>query len=113
VALYVLSGDMGLATWQHAATNEAGDFGDPVGFGQYTEDSSTRNLVTFAALGLVAVDHRGGHGAIMCPRLIAVTQFSLTPDTRHVARSIHEASRASAFGPRVRVARWQICLAAA
>jgi hypothetical protein len=50
VALYVLTGDMVLATWQHDATNEAGDFGDPVGFGQYTEDSSTRNLVTFAAL---------------------------------------------------------------
>ena len=30
----------GAAIWQHDAMNEAGDFGDPVGFGQYTEDSA-------------------------------------------------------------------------
>ena len=43
VALCVRSGVMELAIWQQDAKKEAGNFGDPVGFGQYTEDM--RNLL--------------------------------------------------------------------
>jgi hypothetical protein len=43
VALFVLSGVMELAIWQQDAKKEAGNFGDPVGFGQYIEDM--RNFV--------------------------------------------------------------------
>jgi hypothetical protein len=34
---------MELAIWQHNAKKEAGNFGDPDGFGQHTVDSATRN----------------------------------------------------------------------
>jgi hypothetical protein len=44
VALHVLSGVVEFAIWQHDATKNADDFGNPVSFGQYTEDSATRSL---------------------------------------------------------------------
>jgi hypothetical protein len=43
VALYLLSGVMELVIWQRKAKKEAGNLGDPVGSGQFTEDSATRN----------------------------------------------------------------------
>jgi hypothetical protein len=39
VALYGLSGVMELAIWQQHAKKEAGNFGDPGGFSQYTDVS--------------------------------------------------------------------------
>ena len=43
VALYLLSGVMELVIRQREAKKEAGNLGDPVGSGQFTEDSATRN----------------------------------------------------------------------
>ena len=44
VALFVLSGVMELAIWQQDAKKEAGNFGDPVGFGRTPKTCATRNL---------------------------------------------------------------------
>jgi hypothetical protein len=43
LGLYVLSVVVDLAIRQHDADEEAGYFGDPVGFGQYTEARATMN----------------------------------------------------------------------
>ena len=61
VALVVLSGVMELVIWQQDAKKEAGNFGDPVGFGQYTEDMRNKErtngrLASVAALGIVSAD---------------------------------------------------------
>jgi hypothetical protein len=56
IALFVLSGVMELALWQQDAKKEAGNFGDPVGFGRTpkTCETSDGRLVMFAALGIGA-----------------------------------------------------------
>jgi hypothetical protein len=51
VTLYVLSGVMELAIWQHNANKEAGNFGDPDCFRQQL---CKARLAMFAALGLFA-----------------------------------------------------------
>merc|ERR1719145_113308 len=60
-ALFLLSGAMELAVWTQDEKKEPGNFGDPVGLGQYTEDMRNKELnngrmAMFAAVGIVAAD---------------------------------------------------------
>merc|ERR1719502_1289500 len=60
-ALFLLSGAMELAVWTQDDKKEPGNFGDPVGLGQYTEDMRNKELnngrmAMFAAVGIVAAD---------------------------------------------------------
>merc|ERR1719376_1906860 len=68
-ALFLLSGAMELAVWTQDANKEPGNFGDPVGLGQYTEDMRNKELnngrmAMFAALGIVAADLATGKDGI-------------------------------------------------
>ncbi|CAE8653272.1 unnamed protein product [Polarella glacialis] len=60
-ALFILSGVAELAIWKQDDKKEPGNFGDPLGLGQYTEDMRGKELnngrmAMIAALGIVAAD---------------------------------------------------------
>ncbi|CAJ1394916.1 unnamed protein product [Effrenium voratum] len=68
-ALFLLSGAMELAVWTQDPNKEAGDFGDPVGLGQYNEEMRNKELnngrfAMFAALGIISADLLTGKDAI-------------------------------------------------
>ncbi|CAK9023549.1 unnamed protein product [Durusdinium trenchii] len=69
-ALLLLSGAMELAVWTQDPNKEAGDFGDPLGLGQYNEEFRNKELnngrfAMFAALGIISADLLTGK-AIYC-----------------------------------------------
>jgi len=69
IALFLASGAMELAVWTEDPSKEAGDFGDPLGLGQYNEEFRNKELnngrfAMFAALGIVAADLATGKDAI-------------------------------------------------
>jgi light-harvesting complex I chlorophyll a/b binding protein 1 len=69
IALFVISGVMELAIWTQDANKEAGNFGDPVGLGQYNEEMRNKEInngrfAMFAALGIAAADLATGKDAI-------------------------------------------------
>jgi hypothetical protein len=69
IALFALSGAFELAIWTQDANKEPGNFGDPVGFGQYNEDMRNKEInngrfAMFAALGIVVADLATGKDAI-------------------------------------------------
>ncbi|CAE8666622.1 unnamed protein product [Polarella glacialis] len=60
-ALFILSGVAELAIWKQDDKKEPGNFGDPLGLGQYNEDMRSKELnngrmAMIAALGIVAAD---------------------------------------------------------
>jgi hypothetical protein len=60
-ALFAISGALELGVWTESNAKEPGNFGDPAGLGQYTEDMRNKELNNgragmFAALGIVAAD---------------------------------------------------------
>ncbi|CAE8601446.1 unnamed protein product [Polarella glacialis] len=60
-ALFILSGVAELAIWKQDDKKEPGNFGDPLGLGQYNEDMRGKELnngrmAMIAALGIVAAD---------------------------------------------------------
>ncbi|CAE8633639.1 unnamed protein product [Polarella glacialis] len=60
-ALFILSGAAELAIWKQDDKKEPGNFGDPLGLGQYNEDMRGKELnngrmAMIAALGIVAAD---------------------------------------------------------
>ncbi|CAK9016325.1 unnamed protein product [Durusdinium trenchii] len=68
-ALLLLSGAMELAVWTQDPNKEAGDFGDPLGLGQYNEEFRNKELnngrfAMFAALGIISADLLTGKDAI-------------------------------------------------
>jgi len=69
IALFVLSGAFELAIWTQDANKEPGNFGDPLGLGQYNEDMRNKEInngrfAMFAALGIVVADLATGKDAI-------------------------------------------------
>jgi len=69
VALFLLSGALELGVWTQDPNQEAGNFGDPLGLGQYSEDMRNKELnngrfAMFAALGIVAAELLTGKDAI-------------------------------------------------
>ncbi|CAJ1340883.1 unnamed protein product [Effrenium voratum] len=73
-ALFLLSGAMELAVWTQDPNKEAGDFGDPVGLGQYNEEMRNKELnngrfAMFAALGIISADLLTGKDAVWCVKL--------------------------------------------
>jgi hypothetical protein len=60
-ALFLIAGAVELGLWTEDASREPGNFGDPAGLGQYTEDMRNKEInngrmAMFAALGIVAAD---------------------------------------------------------
>eukprot|EP00435_Cladocopium_sp_Y103_P071061 s392_g36.t1 len=75
-ALFLLSGAMELAVWTQDPNKEAGDFGDPLGLGQYNEEFRNKELnngrfAMFAAIGIISADLLTGKDAIQQPKLEA------------------------------------------
>merc|ERR1719228_39155 len=80
-ALFLLSGAMELAVWTQDEKKEPGNFGDPVGLGQYTEDMRNKELnngrmAMFAAVGIVAADLLTGKDGMQQLGLGAVRERS-------------------------------------
>mmetsp|Transcript_62137 Transcript_62137/g.138732 ORF Transcript_62137/g.138732 Transcript_62137/m.138732 type:complete len:458 (-) Transcript_62137:218-1591(-) len=69
IALFLLSGAMELGVWTQDPSKEAGDFGDPLGLGQYNEEMRNKEInngrfAMFAALGIISADLLTGKDAI-------------------------------------------------
>merc|ERR1719334_2567370 len=80
-ALFLLSGAMELAVWTQDEKKEPGNFGDPVGLGQYTKDMRNKELnngrmAMFAAVGIVAADLLTGKDGMQHLGLAAVRERS-------------------------------------
>lgn len=70
VALFLVAGALELTAWSQDPEKEVGDFGDPLGLGQYDIDMRNRELnngrfAMFAALGIVVADLYTGNDGIV------------------------------------------------
>jgi len=68
-ALFALSGVLELTLWTQDPAKEAGDFGDPVGFGMYDDEMRAREInngrfAMFAALGIISAELLTGKDAV-------------------------------------------------
>merc|ERR1711988_1428284 len=68
-ALFLVAGVLETAVWTQEPSKEVGDFGDPLGLGQYDEDMRNKEInngrfAMFAALGIVSADLLTGKDAI-------------------------------------------------
>lgn len=68
-ALFVLAGFLELVAWTEDPSKEPGNFGDPVGLNQYTQEFRERELnngrfAMFAAIGIIAAELYTGKDAI-------------------------------------------------
>ena len=69
IALFLIAGAVELGLWTEQDNKAPGDFGDPLGLGQYTEDMRNRELnngraAMFAAIGIIAAELYTGKDAI-------------------------------------------------
>lgn len=69
IALFAVAGALELGPWSDSEDRAPGDFGDPVGLNQYTEDMRNRELNNgrfsmFAAIGIIAAELYTGKDAI-------------------------------------------------
>jgi len=69
VALFLVSGALELAVWTQDPNKEVGDFGDPLGLGQYDSEWRNRELANgrfamFAAIGIISAELLTGKDAI-------------------------------------------------
>jgi len=69
VVLFLIAGAMELTVWTQDDKKEPGNFGDPLGLGQYDEDMRNKELnngrfAMFAALGIVAANLLTGKDAM-------------------------------------------------
>ncbi|CAE7597767.1 FCPA, partial [Symbiodinium sp. KB8] len=61
VALFAVAGILELGAWTESAEKEPGNFGDPAGLGQYTQEMREREInngrfAMFAAIGIIAAE---------------------------------------------------------
>jgi len=69
IALVLVSGVLELGVWTESDDKEPGNFGDPMGFGWYTEDMRNRELnngraAMFAVMGIIAAELLTGKDGI-------------------------------------------------
>merc|ERR1719277_1729865 len=69
VLLFAVAGALELSLWKEKSNVEPGNYGDPLGFDQYTEDVRNRELnngrfAMFAALGIIAAELLTGKDAV-------------------------------------------------
>ncbi|CAK9009343.1 unnamed protein product [Durusdinium trenchii] len=69
VALFALAGILELGAWTESDNKEPGNFGDPLGFSQYTQEWREREInngrfAMFAAIGIIAAELYTGKDAI-------------------------------------------------
>jgi hypothetical protein len=69
IALFAVAGALELGVWTEKPNKEPGNFGDPLGFDQYTEDVRNRELnngrfAMFAVIGIIAAELLTGKDAI-------------------------------------------------
>jgi len=68
VALFLVAGALELGAWTEDSSKEPGNFGDPLGLGQYDDEMRARELnngrfAMFAALGIIAAELLTGKDA--------------------------------------------------
>jgi hypothetical protein len=69
IALFAVAGALELGVWTESPNKEPGNFGDPLGFDQYTEDLRNRELnngrfAMFAVMGIIAAELLTGKDAV-------------------------------------------------
>jgi len=69
IVLFAVSGALELGLWTESPNKEPGNFGDPAGFDQYTEETRNRELnngrfAMFAVMGIIAAELLTGKDAI-------------------------------------------------
>merc|ERR1719150_693644 len=69
IALFLVSGALELALWTEDPSKEPGNFGDPAGLSQYTEEMRQRELnngrfAMFAAIGIISAELLTGKDAV-------------------------------------------------
>jgi len=69
IALILICGGLELAVWTDDESKEPGNFGDPLGLNQYTEDMRAREInngrfAMFAAIGIIAAELLTGKDAV-------------------------------------------------
>ena len=69
IALFLVAGALELGVWTEAPEKEPGNFGDPLGLGQYDDEMRARELnngrfAMFAALGIISAELLTGKDAI-------------------------------------------------
>merc|ERR1712176_782892 len=69
IALFVAAGALELGVWTESPEKEPGNFGDPLGLGQYDDEMRARELnngrfAMFAALGIISAELLTGKDAI-------------------------------------------------
>merc|ERR1712039_1115740 len=69
VALFLAAGALELGVWTEDSSKEPGNFGDPLGLGQYDMEMRARELnncrfAMFAALGIIAAELLTGKDAV-------------------------------------------------
>jgi len=69
IALFAVAGALELSVWTEKPNKDPGNFGDPLGFDQYTNDVRNRELnngrfAMFAALGIIAAELLTGKDAV-------------------------------------------------
>ncbi|CAK9091892.1 unnamed protein product [Durusdinium trenchii] len=69
IGLFALSGALELGLWTESDDKEPSNFGDPVGFNQYTQEMRERELnngrfAMFAAIGIIAAELYTGKDAV-------------------------------------------------
>merc|ERR1719229_514030 len=69
IALFLLAGALELGLWTEDPSKEPGNFGDPLGLGQYNEEMRAREVnngrfAMFAAIGIISAELLTGKDAI-------------------------------------------------
>merc|ERR1719291_828642 len=69
IALFAAAGALELGVWTESPNKEPGNFGDPVGLNQYTEEMRAREInngrfAMFAAFGIISAELLTGKDAV-------------------------------------------------
>merc|ERR1719333_1065726 len=83
IALFLISGALELGVWTEDPSKEPGNFGDPLGLGQYDDEMRAREInngrfAMFAAAGIIAAELVTGQDAVQQLGVAAFAGESIT-----------------------------------